>query len=564
MMRGEGNGLIRLAEAITDEIAVDWDAERREHPELARRLPALRLIERIAAVYRDQPSPESDAGGEGWGPLRIGEKLGEGGYGAVYRARDPRLGRDVALKLLRDDLPPDGPHARRILAEARLMARVRHPNVLTIHGADVHDGRAGFWADLLDGETLERRLERDGVLGADEAALCGRELCRALGAVHAAGLVHGDVKAANVMRTRDGRLVLMDFGAGAPTTEGRSAAAPLSGTPLALAPEVLEGEGLSVATDVYALGVLLYRLTTGRYPVEADSVSDLRSRHAAGGRPPLLDRRPDLPSDFARIVERALDPDPRRRFASAGEMEAALAATLREGSPTVSGNPTLRRFRAWLGVVAVVVVAGLLLLPWLRRSDDAHSAAASLSATAAFARADGGFDEVLADGSLVRPGDRLVLDLRLDRPAHVYVLNEDRGGSVFVLFPLEASDLRNPLPADVSLRLPGSRGGTALSWRVTEGAGEERFLVVASSRPLGWLETRLKDYVAAARDREPTSTTSTSGSGVPERGVGGLAEEPGSPAPTSELAALTARLSEDAGRGTSLWFHTALLYNTGR
>ncbi|MBE0567604.1 MAG: serine/threonine protein kinase, partial [Krumholzibacteria bacterium] len=338
-----GDGLGKVAAAITDEIAVDWTAARRDHPDLAPELDGLRLLERIGTVFR---APAAVPAGESWGPLRIGDRLGAGAYGTVYRAFDPQLQREVALKLLRDDLPGGGLHARRILAEARLMARVRHPNVLVIHGADEHDGRVGFWTDLLDGVTLEQRLADGTILGAGEAAACGRELCRALAAVHAAGLVHGDVKAANVMRDSRGRIVLMDFGAGTENAAAPAGAGFFSGTPLVLAPEILAGGAHSAAGDLYSLGVLLYRLVTGRYPVEADTIADLKQAHAAGRRTPLLDRRPDLPAGFVQAVETALAADPARRWTSAGQMERALAT-----DPAGAGA-TRRGRRRVLGIIA--------------------------------------------------------------------------------------------------------------------------------------------------------------------------------------------------------------------
>src|SRR5262249_31995320 len=137
-----------------------------------------------------------------WGPLRILERIGQGGFGEIYRAFDPTLQREVALKLLRPDRAGAGAagqvvDAERILAEARRLATIRHPNILTIYGADRHDGRAGYWTDLVRGKTLEQELAEQGPRGSEEAALVGIKVCQALAAVHAAGLVHQDVKTEN-------------------------------------------------------------------------------------------------------------------------------------------------------------------------------------------------------------------------------------------------------------------------------------------------------------------------------------------------------------------------------
>jgi eukaryotic-like serine/threonine-protein kinase len=566
--------LIRVAEAITDEVAVDWEAQAREHPELAARLPGLRLLARIADVFHAPQlagPPAATRGDEPtiatWGHLEIRAKLGEGGYGTVYRAHDPHLQRDVALKLLRDDLAGGQRHAHRILAEARLMARVKHRNVLVIHGADEHDGRIGFWMDLLEGDTLEAGLAAGEVLGAGEAALYGQELCRALGAVHGAGLVHGDVKAANVMRDRDGRIVLMDFGAGSESGGGADGVGPLSGTPLALAPELLAGGAPSPAGDLYALGALLYRLVTGRYPLTADSLAELRRKHAEGARTPLLDLRPDLPAGFVAVVERALAADPARRFRSAGELEASLAASQKEGCEPAADNRGRRR---WPAVVGVAALLGLLaFFGWqaLRNGslEPAPVVTTPLTADASFQRTGGEVIETLAEGTLVRPGDTLGLTLQLGAAAHVYVLNEDRQGEVFVLFPLAETDLRNPLPAGRTLRLPGTWQGTGLDWQVTDGQGEERFLVIAAREPVGWLETQLAGYAAPARDRAIRYTRLDPGALPPDRGVGVVAEKAAPiKATISVLDGLAARLTDAGGRREGVWIYQLMLYNLGR
>lgn len=573
MSGGKNNNLNRLAEAITDEIAVDWATETQDHPELANLLPNLRLLSRIGEVFQDPfaESAESAAAHDSWGPLLIHEKLGEGSYGTVFRAHDPHLRRDVALKLLRSDLAGCGPHANRFLAEARLMARVQHRNVLVIHGAAEHDGRIGFWTDLLKGETLEEMVAGGGVMGAGEAALCGRELCRALGAVHGAGLVHGDVKAANVMREEDGRIVLMDFGAGSEYLAGREGEGPLSGTPLALAPELLAGGAPNPATDIYALGVLLYRLVAGRYPFQAESLADLRRMQSEGEHTPLLDLRPDLGNGFVQAIQRAIEPDPDRRFKSAGELEGALAAILQDdGEPGQAGDFSGRRFRSgWLAVIglAVLIAAAVLAGRGLDRGSPTGELAGGvpLTASASFLRTGGDVRETLADGALVRPGDTLSLTLQLGAAAYVYVLNEGRQGEVYVLFPLAETDLRNPLPRGRPLRLPGTWQNTELDWQVTEGRGEERFLVVAAREPISWLEDQLADFDSPARNPTSRRLLFDSFSPQPERGVGAVAGNPGSGRETkSVLDNLASRLATENSDHSDIWYYQLMLYNLGR
>jgi serine/threonine-protein kinase len=256
------------------------------------------------------------------------EEIGHGSFGTVYRAHDPQLDRPVAVKLLRRTASSGEPLASRLLHEARTLARVRHPNVVTVHGAGEHDGRVGLWMEFVRGLTLEQMLVSHGPFSAGEAGLVGYELCGALAAVHHADLVHRDVKAQNVMREEGGRLVLMDFGAGQERAEPGTVGARVVGTPLYLAPEVLTGTEATITSDIYSLGVLLYHLVTNDFPVKGATFADLVWAHARKAITPLQDVRSDLPRPFVRVVERATDPDPARRFASAGRMEAALARIL--------------------------------------------------------------------------------------------------------------------------------------------------------------------------------------------------------------------------------------------
>ena len=185
----------------------------------------------------------------------------------MFRAFDESLRRDVAVKLLRASGRSAELLAAKVLNEGRLLARVRHRNVVTVHGVDTHDGRVGLWMEFIRGNTLEQLLERQGPFGGREASLLGQDLCRALAAVHAAGLVHRDVKAQNVIREEGGRLVLMDFGTGLLLDDDEAVrASPVAGTPLYLSPEVLAGSDASPQSDIYSLGVLLFHLVTGSYP----------------------------------------------------------------------------------------------------------------------------------------------------------------------------------------------------------------------------------------------------------------------------------------------------------
>lgn len=266
-----------------------------------------------------------------WRHLERLEWIGAGPQCNVFRAYDPGLDREVALKLWR--APTDGSHpvGDRMLAEARALARIQHPNVLVVHGVDHEDGLAGMWTDLLEGETLEARLERRGLFTPHEAAAVGIDLCQALSAVHAVGLMHRDLKTYNVMCDGSGKVVLMNFASvGDLTASGMLRTQTLRGTPMVMPPEQLRGERVGPSSDLYSLGVLLYHLVTGRYPVEGESRQELLRKHRDGMVVPLLDRRPNLPRTFVHVVEKAICPDASRRYRTAGEMEQALASTLIE------------------------------------------------------------------------------------------------------------------------------------------------------------------------------------------------------------------------------------------
>ncbi|MCX6629880.1 MAG: serine/threonine-protein kinase, partial [Candidatus Solibacter sp.] len=194
-------------------------------------------------MHGDSPEPGGGppaARGAGlgvWGPFELREQVGQGGFGEVYRAWDPKLQREVAVKLLLASRTSGAGAYESVLREARLTAKVRHPNVVSVHGVELHEGRVGFWTDFVRGKTLAALLAGQGSFGAREAALIGIELCGALGAVHAAGLLHRDIKPGNVMREEGGRILLMDFG-----LTHEAAGGGFGGTLPYMAPELLTGQ----------------------------------------------------------------------------------------------------------------------------------------------------------------------------------------------------------------------------------------------------------------------------------------------------------------------------------
>jgi serine/threonine-protein kinase len=311
----------RAVDAIADAGEVDWQAlEAAAGDGVTReRLRALAGVAAIARVHSAgapgslRPVPFT------WGPLEVREWVARGAHGDVFRAWDPRLDRDVALKLVRDRDAAAVDRSASI-TEGRLLARVHHPNVVTVHGADRIGDEAGIWMEFVHGRTLRHDVESSGPLDVREAVRIGIGVCSGLEAIHRAGLLHRDVKAQNVMRADDGRVLLMDLGA---SRDAMRPAGGLHGTPLYLAPELLEGREATIATEVYAVGVLLFFLLTRRYPVAADSIEELKSLHEkrAVGR---LASVSTVPSAVSAVVDRALSVDPARRFTSIGDMGTAL------------------------------------------------------------------------------------------------------------------------------------------------------------------------------------------------------------------------------------------------
>lgn len=318
-----------IADAILDGTPIDWrsvdteDLADKAFVEQLKTLAALRKMRRANVSMPPEPWR--------WGHLQVFERIGHGAFGDVHRAWDPRLDREVALKLLRSDvLDDDGPGSA-VIEEGRLLARVRHPNVVTIYGAEPNDGRIGLWMEFVKGRTLEEALQSGRTFTAAEVTRLGVDLCAAVAAVHAAGLVHRDIKAQNVMLEDGGRLVLMDFGAG--HEAGDSTGKATAGTPLYLAPEVLSGGAATRRSDVYSIGVVLFRLLTGSYPVFGGDLAGLRRAHATGDGADARLERAGIPVRLRRVLGRAIDPDPDRRYAGADMFGAALAAL--ERAPTI-------------------------------------------------------------------------------------------------------------------------------------------------------------------------------------------------------------------------------------
>ncbi len=249
------------------------------------------------------------------------EMLGEGAFGRVYRGMDRRLGRAVAVKVIKPWWAEDSAWVERFEREARLLARVNDPGVVQIFDIGHAEEGPYYVAELVEGESLAERL-RSGPLSPEEARSVAEQLCRSLASAHREGVVHCDVKPANVLLGADGSVKVGDFGI-ARLAEGTSQvpSPTIAGTPRYMSPEQARGRPPTAATDVYSVGVVLYEMLAGRPPFEDGSPVELGLRHLEDPPPPLP---PTVPSRLDEVVQRALAKDPSERYPDAGAMADAL------------------------------------------------------------------------------------------------------------------------------------------------------------------------------------------------------------------------------------------------
>jgi serine/threonine protein kinase len=308
---------------------------------------------------------------------RLGERIAGGGMGSVYRAVDEHLGRQVAVKVLRHDLADDPAFLERFRREARAAAALSHPGVAGVYDYGELGGSAFIVMELVEGETLAERIEATGRLPWREAFALGEQVARALATAHANGLVHRDVKPANVLVGRGGRAKVTDFGiAKAATSATLTRTGMVLGSANYVAPEQAQGDKVGPAADQYSLGCVLFEAVTGRPPYRGASAVAIATQHVSAPVPDPRAARPDLPAPTADLIRRALAKHPDDRFPSTTAMADALAtlshAPEREGSPTARGvrsavhSPRGTGRRTLAG--AVLVAIALLLLAWLPRS----------------------------------------------------------------------------------------------------------------------------------------------------------------------------------------------------
>ncbi|HEX2835209.1 MAG TPA: protein kinase [Thermoanaerobaculia bacterium] len=316
------------------------------------------------------------------GPYEIVTPIGSGGMGDVYRARDTRLDRDVAVKVLPERIARDAEARMRFEREAKAVAALTHPNILAIHDYGSEDGRTFSVTELLEGHTLRQRI-LEGPLPWRKAVEIGAAIADGLAAAHAKGIVHRDLKPENIFLTGDGRVKILDFGIAQLIAEPRedeidpamAVTAPMKTDPHAvvgtagyMAPEQLRGEKVDATTDIFSLGALLYEMVTGKAAFIRGTVIDSLSA--------ILSDTPDvfavsdrmIPYELARVIQRCLEKHRTERFQSARDLSFALRAIGTSGTITFEAPAERKRRRILVAALIAVAIAGVAaLLLWSRQ-----------------------------------------------------------------------------------------------------------------------------------------------------------------------------------------------------
>jgi eukaryotic-like serine/threonine-protein kinase len=311
------------------------------------------------------------------GRYEVEELVGHGGMSSVYKAHDALLERHVALKILHEQYNADEDFVERFKREARSVAQLQHPNIVTVIDRGEEAGRQYIVFEYVEGENLKEYVVRKGRLDVREALEVAAEVGRALAFAHENGLIHRDVKPQNVLLNGDGRAKVTDFGiARTVDVDGMTQTGTVLGTSNYIAPEQASGQRVDAQSDVYALGVVLYELLAGDVPFPGESFIAVAMKHMHEPAPNLLDVRNDVPLRVAAAVDRALEKDPEQRFPSmdafAAELEACLAELdTGDGAATMviptrqrAGHAKGKKMSRWpiaIGLLALLAIAAVVV-----------------------------------------------------------------------------------------------------------------------------------------------------------------------------------------------------------
>jgi non-specific serine/threonine protein kinase len=317
--------------------------------------------------------------GETLSHYRLVEQIGKGGMGVVWKAEDIKLGRKVALKVLPDEMASDPERLERFQREARALAALDHPGIVTVHSVEQADGLHFLTMNLVEGRRLDDEIPQGG-MPVERLFEIGIALADALASAHDRGVTHRDLKPANVMLTSEGRVKVVDFGlakiAGPPVgslgetaTMMQTREGVVVGTAPYMSPEQVQGKRIDHRTDIFSLGVLLYQMATGRLPFRGDNTASVVSAVMRDAPEPVTSIRADLPSHLGRVILRCLEKDPERRFQTTKDLRIELEGLKREidSGPLSTGSmpaaaPT--RTTNWWPVVGAAVLLAVAALWW--------------------------------------------------------------------------------------------------------------------------------------------------------------------------------------------------------
>jgi len=311
----------RARELLADELGIDPTAD-------------LRILQEQILRH----DPELDLDGRPLRGYRLLEKIGEGSFGVVHRAIQPHVGREVAIKAIVPELANEARFIRRFEAEAQIVARLEGPHIVPLYDYWRDPEGAYLVMRYLSGGSLRRKIEEEGSIRPTELARLVDQIAQALGTAHRQGIVHRDIKPENILLDGEGNAYVTDFGIAKDVSDPRATKTGPIGTPVYLAPEQIRGEPVSPATDVHALGVVLYEALTGRQPFPDGSIATLLHRNLNDPLPSVLDVRPDLPMTIDDVIARATAKDPGSRLADAPSLAAAFAAAIGPSSGEVAAH----------------------------------------------------------------------------------------------------------------------------------------------------------------------------------------------------------------------------------
>src|SRR5512132_3546015 len=291
------------------------------------------------------------------GPYEIVATIGAGGMGEVYRARDPRLGRDVAVKVLPASFSADPDRLRRFEQEAKAAGVLNHPNITAVHDIGQHEGAPYVVQELLEGETL-RSLLSGGKLSTRRAIDYSLQIVHGLAAAHEKGIVHRDLKPENIFVTHDGRVKILDFGlaklthteergqvTNLPTATAGTEPGVVLGTLGYMSPEQVRGRPADARSDIFSFGAILYEMLSGRRAFHGDSAADTMSAILKEDPPDLSVTNQNIPPGLERIVRHCLEKNPEQRFQSAHDLAFDLDALSQTSAPQTAAPPAIRTRR---------------------------------------------------------------------------------------------------------------------------------------------------------------------------------------------------------------------------